>query len=396
MDKPAIEGGRPVRKTYLPFSPPDIGDDEVHAVTRVLRSGWITTGPHCREFEQKLAQYTGARHAVVLSSATAGLFLSLKIHGIGEGDEVITTPYTFAATSNAIIHTGAIPVFADVTEDTLNIDPVEIKKKITTRTRVLLPVHFAGHPAPVDEINAIAREYDLVIVEDAAHAIGALYRGIKIGNGLNPCVFSFHAVKNLTTAEGGAVLTNDDHLARQLRLYSLHGQTRDAYAKAQAGGWKYDIALPGYKHNMTDLQAALGIAQLKKLDKTQKRREIISRRYSAILQKYDFVRIPIVRKDSVHARHLYPIIIDFTALSIDRARFIAALAAENISSNVHYIPIHTMSYYRMTYGYEPYDFPVSYGNYLHEVTLPLYPQMSDADAKLVLDATGKLFSYYKK
>jgi dTDP-4-amino-4,6-dideoxygalactose transaminase len=396
MNKPAIEGGNPVRETRLPFSPPAIGEEEVRAVSEVLRSGWITTGPRCRSFEQALTRYTGAEHAVLLSSATAGLFLCLKLLGIGSGDEVITSPYTFAATANAVIHTGAVPVFADIEEDTLNLSPPEIERKITPRTRAVIPVHVGGHPADLGEIGRIASENDLIVVEDAAHAVGASFRGTKIGSGEYPCVFSFHAVKNLTTAEGGAVLTNDGHLARQLRLYALHGQTRDALTKLQAGGWRYDITTPGYKYNMTDIQAAIGIEQLKKLNRARRRRETIARRYTASLRKYDFLTAPVVREDVRHAWHLYPLRIDFRGLSIDRDRFIEALNAENISANVHYIPVHTMSYYRDAFGYEAYDFPVAYTCFLHEVTLPLYPTMSDDDVRDVTTAIRKLLDYYKK
>lgn len=396
MDKPAIEGGTPVSKEYLPFSPPDIGEEEIKAVTEVLRSGWITTGPRCREFEQALCAYTGASHAVLLSSATAGLFLCLKLYDIGEGDEVITTPYTFAATANVIIHTGARPVFADINEDTFNISPSQIEKRITPRTKAVIPVHYAGHPASMDEIHEIAEEYDLIVIEDAAHAIGASLRGNKIGNGFNPAVFSFHAVKNLTTAEGGAVLTNDEHLARQLRLYALHGQTKDAFAKQQAGDWQYDISVPGYKFNMTDLQAAIGLEQLKKLERNNKRRESIAKRYTSHLVQYDFATTPAVHEDIVHAWHLYPLRVDFSKLTIGRDRFIEALAAENISSNVHFIPVHATTHYRMTYGYEPFDFPVAYNSFLREVSLPIYPGLSDRDIDQVLEALAKLFDYYKK
>jgi len=396
MNKPAIEGGTPVRSTLLPFSPPDIGEDEIRAVTDVLRSGWITTGPRCLEFEQALCSYTGASHAVSLSSATAGLFLSLKLHGIGEGDEVVTTPFTFAATANAIIHTGAKPVFADIDEETFTISPAEIDKRITPHTKAVIPVHYAGLPALMDEIYMIAEEYDLVVIEDAAHAIGASYRGRKIGNSDNPAVFSFHAVKNLTTAEGGAVLTNDGHLARKLRLNALHGQTRDAFAKQQAGGWQYDITSPGYKYNMTDIQAAMGLEQLRKLERNNKRREAIAKRYTEHFIQYDFIKVPAVQDNVVHAWHLYPLRIDFSKLRLNRDRFIDALAAEGISSNVHFIPVHAMTHYRMTYGYEPFDFPVAYNCFLQEVSLPIYAGLKDAEVDQVLEALSKLFSFYMK
>jgi len=396
MNKPAVEGGNPVREKILPFSPPDIQDDEIAAVTEVLRSGWITRGLRCEEFENNLASYTGAEHAVVLSSATAGLFLSLKIAGIGEGDEVITTPYTFSATANAILHTGAKPVFADIKEGSFSLSPEEIKKRITKKTKAIIPVHYAGHPVELREIREIAEYRGLTIIEDAAHAIGAEYGGKKIGCGVNPAVFSFHAVKNLTTAEGGAVTTNDSQAAGQIRLYSLHGQSKDAYLKLQIGGWKYDITVPGYKFNMTDIQAAIGICQLKRLDQNLKKRQAIAGQYTSFLKQFDFVKIPAVKKTVTHAWHLYPLLIDFSRLRLNRDQFITALGKENISSNVHFIPVHTMSFYANTFGYNPWDFPVSYTTFLREISLPLYPQLKPEDVNDVLDALSRLFVYYKK
>jgi dTDP-4-amino-4,6-dideoxygalactose transaminase len=396
MNKPAYEGGSPVRKELLAFSPPDIRDEEMRGVKAVLESKWITTGKKCKEFENAISAYTGSAYSVALNSATAGLFLSLKVAGIKEGDEVITTPYTFAASANVIIHAGAKPVFADIEGHSFSISPPEIEKKITENTRAIIPVHFAGHPVDIDTVYEIARRNNLVVVEDAAHAIGAAYRGKKIGNGDRISVFSFHAVKNLTTAEGGAVTTNDADFAGKLKLYSLHGQTKDAYSKLLVGGWKYDIAVPGYKFNMTDIQAAIGIEQIKRLDENRKSREAIAESYSHFFKEFDFVKIPEVKSGVTHGWHLYPAVIDFSRLTIDRDTFINALGAENISSNVHFIPVHLMSYYKKTYGYKPEDFPNAYRIFLNEVSLPIYPQMSQTDVDNVLEALSKLFSYYKK
>lgn len=396
MSVPAIEGGCSVRESYLPFSPPDIREAEIVAVEEVLKSKWITRGGRCEEFERMLAAYTGADHAVVLNSATAGLFLCLKIARIGAGDEVITSPYTFAATANVIIHAGAKPVFADIEEKTFCISPKEIEKNITKKTRAVIPVHFAGHPAPLGEILALAGANDLLVVEDAAHAIGAEIEGKKIGSGESLSVFSFHAVKNLTTAEGGAVTSNDGEFTRLLRLYSLHGQTKDAFSKLSAGGWKYDIALPGYKFNMTDIQAALGIEQLKRLEENRSKREKIAHEYSEFFKDYDFAHIPEVKSGVRHAWHLYPLRIDFSRLKIERDALITALAAENISSNVHFIPVHLMSYYKKTFGFAPEDYPCSYRAYRSEVSLPIYPSMSTDDTQDVMEAFSKLFCFYKK
>lgn len=396
MQLPAIEGGNPVRSTSLPFSPPDINRKEIEAVTQVLRSKWITRGTVCEQFEKDLAAYTGANYCFVLSSATAGLFLSLKIRGVGEGDEVVTTPYTFAATANAVIHTGATPVFADVEPDNFQISPEEIEQKITKRTKAVIPVHFGGHPVELGAIKEIAKKHDLVVIEDAAHAIGAEYGGRKIGNGGSTCVFSFHAVKNVTTAEGGAVTTEDAKVVDGLKLYSLHGQTKDAFSKLKAGGWIYDIAVPGYKFNLTDIQAAIGIEQLKRIEKNQKKRESIAIQYEKLLGAYDFVRTPKVKQGHRSSWHLYPILIDFSRLKVDRDRFIEALRAENISSNVHYIPVHMMSYYRDTFGYKPDDFPVACSLYRREISLPIYPQMTDHDINNVKEALLRLLHYYTK
>ena len=392
---PAIEGGSPVRGEFLPFSPPSIGREEIDGVTAVLKSGWITRGRKCEEFERALENYTGAKNAVVLSSATAGLFLSLAIAGIGEGDEVITTPYTFAATANVVLHAGATPVFADIEPGTFLISAKEIEKSITPRTKALIPVDFAGDPVDIGELRAVAEEHGLRIIEDAAHAIGAGRKGVKVGNGPGVTVFSFHAVKNLTTGEGGAVLTDDEKLARMFRLYSLHGQTKDALAKLQAGGWRYDIEVPGYKCNMTDIQAAIGIGQLGRLDENVKTRGAIAKAYGEFLSGYEYVRVPGSARGFDHAWHLYPLLVDFTRLRLDRDRFIAALAAENVSSNVHYIPVHMMSYYKKRFDYSPSDFPESLAVFDREVSLPIYPGMGEREVSDVLEACAKLFSYYQ-
>jgi len=396
MNIPAINGGNPVRKNYLPFSPPDIHNEEIKDVEDVLKSGWITTGEKCRLFEKELSIYTGAENCVLLNSATAGLFLVLKTLEIKKGDEVITTPYTFASTANVIIHTGAKPVFADVEANNLCISPEEIEKKITTKTKAIIPVHFGGHPIKIDEIKNISKKYKIIVLEDAAHAAGAEYKGKKIGNGENFTVFSFHAVKNLTTAEGGAIMTDNKDLSEKIRIYSLHGQTKDAYSKLLDGGWKYDITVPGYKFNMTDIQAAIGINQLKRLDKNIKKRSDIAREYTEFFKNFEFVKTPVDEKYIKHAWHLYPLIIDFSRLKINRDNFILALSKENISSNVHYIPIHIMSYYKKHFKYSPTDFPVAYSIYLNEISLPIYPQMKKKDIHDVKEAFSKLFNYYKK
>ena len=394
MDLPAIEGGKPVRSEVLSFSPPFIDEREEGAVLSVLRSGWITRGKICEHFERAIEDYIGTNRCLVLNSATAGLFLSMVVSGIGYDDEVITTTYTFAATVNSIVHTGATPVLVDIEPDTLCISPSQIKKRINGNTRAVIPVHFGGHPAELDEIYDIADRHGLIVIEDAAHAIGSKYKDRKIGAGRDFAVFSFHAVKNLTTAEGGAVTLTSEDLYEKMKLYSLHGQTKDAYEKINRGGWRYDIKVPGYKFNMTDIQAAIGIEQLKKLDYSIKIREGIAGTYSDFFKNYDFIKIPDPKEYVKSSWHLYPLRIDFSKLKIGRDRFIEALRLEGISVNVHYIPVHMMSYYRMMFGYSPESFPVSYAVFKQELSLPIYPSMLEEDIRDVLRAFKKLIDYY--
>jgi len=393
-DKPVIDGGYPVRDGKLEFSPPYINKREIEAVSKVLESGWITRGPVCEEFEKRLLEYTGAPFCLVLNSATAGLFLALKTYGIGKGDEVITTPYTFAATANSILHCGATPVFADIDPESFCISPEEIEKNISSNTKAIIPVHFGGQPAEIEEILEIAQRHGIKVIEDSAHAIGAKHKGKKIGNGDNIAVFSFHAVKNLTTAEGGAIMLKDRDMFKLIKLYSLHGQSKDAFKKYKGGNWEYDIEIPGYKFNMTDIQAAIGIEQLKKLEMNIKIRKRIAEVYSKFFMNYDFVKTPVCKEYNECSWHLYPILIDFSCLKINREQLINALWEEGISLNVHYKPVHMMSYYKKVFGYKAEDFPVSYKVYTWEVSLPIYPNMTEKDIDDVTIAFRKIFNYY--
>jgi len=389
-------GDRPVRERMLHFSPPDIGDEEIAEVVDTLRSGWITTGPKTSRFEEDFRHYVGSRHAIALSSATAGLHLALIAAGVGPGDEVITTPYTFAATASVVIHSRAKPVFADVEEDTGNIDPAAIESKITPRTKAIIPVHLGGLPCRMDEIVAIAKKHRLAVIEDAAHAIGAKHKGRMVGSIGDMTVFSFHAVKNLTTAEGGMLTTEDDEWAKAIRLWSLHGQTKNAIEKFQEGSWFYEITVPGYKYNMTDIQAAIGIHQLARLEKMLSIRERYAAIYDEGLGDLHQIVLPKPIGPVRHAWHLYMIRLRPETLSINRDQFIEALKAENISSNVHYTPAHLHPYYRETYGYKEGDFPVAENIYRNEVTLPLYSKMTEDDMKDVIEAVRKVVSFYSK
>lgn len=378
---------RPRRPEFLPFSPPDIGQEEIDEVADSLRTGWITTGRKVKRFEQQFAEYIGCRHAVALNSATAGLFLSLKALGIGPGHEVITTPYTFAATINVIIHAGATPVLADVQPGDFNIDPSAVAAAITPRTRAVIPVHFAGRPCDMDAIGAIAEKHGLAVIEDAAHAIGAMHHGQKIGTISRLTVFSLHAVKNVTTAEGGMVTTGDQALADRIRVMALHGMNQDAWKRfAPGGNWRYDIVELGYKHNMMDLQAAIGIHQLAKIERFRGRREEIVRRYRRGLEDLAELTLPDALVAGRHAWHLYPLLVDFAGLGIDRDRMIELLAAENISANVHYIAAHLFSFFRDNYGFTRGDFPVAERLSDAEITLPLYTRLTDGDVDDVIAA----------
>lgn len=376
-----------MRKTFLPFALPLIDEREIDEVIDTLKSGWITTGPKTKRFEQLFKDYIGCAHAVALNSCTAGLHLSLVAAGIGPGDEVITTTFTFCASVNVIVHCGATPVLGDVSPDDYNIDPAEIARRITPRTKAIIPVHYAGQPCRMDEIMAIARAHNLLVVEDAAHAAGAKYKGQMIGTIGDAASFSFYATKNMTTAEGGMVTTNDAKLAERIAVLGLHGIDHDAWKRYTAeGSWYYEVVHPGYKYNMTDVQASLGIHQLSKLEEAIRVREEYARAYDEGLGDVPEVIVPSTRADVRHARHLYPIRVRQEMLCIDRAAFIAELRAENIGVSVHFIPVHLHPYYRQRYGFKPGDFPVAEDIYEGLITLPLYPRMSLTDVHDVIEA----------
>ncbi|HKT61780.1 MAG TPA: DegT/DnrJ/EryC1/StrS family aminotransferase [Gemmatimonadales bacterium] len=370
----------------MPFSPPAIGDDEIAEVVDSLRSGWITTGPKTRQFEAAFAQRVGAADAIGLSSCTAALHTALVALGTGPGDEVITTPLTFCSCVNVIEQVGAHPVLADVTRDTLNIDPDAIAAAITPRTRAILVVHYAGHPADLGSIRAIAAQHRLALIEDAAHAFPAAFQGQPIGAGPNPVAFSFYATKNLTTGEGG-MLTGEPGLIERARVLSLHGMNRDAWRRYDVGGsWFYEVVEPGFKYNMTDIQAALGLAQLRRLDALQQRRRRVAEAYTAAFGGHDAFETPVQHPDVEHAWHLYPLRLRLDALCIDRARFIAELTRRRIQASVHFIPIHLHPWYRDRYGCAPLDYPVAFENYRRLISLPLNAVMTDGDAAAVIEA----------
>lgn len=374
------------RPTFLPFSPPAISEEEIAAVTDTLRSDWITTGPKTRRFEGEFAQYLGAPAALALNSCTAGLHLALLTLDIGPGDEVITTPMTFCSSVNVIEHVGARPVLADIEPDTLTIDPAWVADAITPRTRAIMPVHYAGHPADMGPLVELARQHELYLVEDAAHALPAVYRGQRIGTIGDLTAFSFYATKNLTTAEGG-MLTGAPELIERARLLSLHGMSRDAWKRYDANGtWYYEVVEAGWKYNMTDIQAAIGLVQLQRLETMQRRRREIVAQYNEAFGQVDALQTPTERLDAESAWHLYVLRLHLDRLTIDRARFIEELRARNIGTSVHFIPIHLHPYYRDRYGFQPEDFPVAYREYQRLISLPLHPGLTDEDVGDVINA----------
>src|SRR5438132_5707358 len=378
--------GNPPRRDFPPFSPPLVGEEEIREVVDTLRSDWITTGPKAKRFEQDFAAYLGGPGALALNSCTAGLHTALVTLGIGPGDEVITTPMTFTASVNVIEHVRARPVLVDVEPDTLNLDPVLVAAAITPRTRAILPVHYAGHPAALDPIAELASANRLTVIEDAAHALPARYKGRFIGSGPNPVAFSFYATKNLTTAEGG-MLTAAPEFLEKARVMALHGMSRDAWKRYDQGGsWRYEVIVPGFKYNLTDIAAAIGLWQLRKQERFHRRRVEIVEAYTLAFGAEEAIETPVRSSHVEHAWHLYVLRIRPELLRIGRDRFIDELTARNIGTSVHFIPVHLHPYYRKKYAYAPQRFPVALGNFERMLSMPLNARMSDQNVADVIES----------
>ena len=377
-----------MRDTFLPFSTPTIDDAEINEVVDSLKSGWITTGPKVKRFEEEFRSYVGSPFAVALSSATAGLHLTLLALKIQEGDEIITTPMTFASTVSMIILAGATPVLADIEPGTLNIDVNEVRKKITPRTKAVIPVHFAGQACDMDPLFSLAREHNLTVIEDAAHAAGTEYKGKRIGSLDSISIFSFHPNKNITTGEGGMVCTRDEDLAEEVSLLKFHGMSREAWKRFSASGTpNYDIMLPGYKYNMMDIQAAIGIHQLPKLDGFIDKRRTIAEFYNREFADVVELALPAYAPyEQRHAWHLYTPLVRVEQLTIDRDRFMAELKKHNIGSGLHYKAIHHHAWYRENMPIADTDLPNA--SYASEriLSLPLFPKMTEEDARDVVAA----------
>lgn len=375
------------RKDFLPISRPKLGKQEIKEIIDTLRSGWITTGPKSFKFEDMFKKYVGARHAIALNSCTSALQLALSSTGVSEGDEVILSPFTFVSQANVIIHLGARPVFADIKEDTLNIDPESIKAKISDRTKAIMMTHFAGQPCERDRIIKIAKENKLTVIEDAAHALGSKWRGKRIGSDPKTIsCFSFYPIKNITTAEGGMLTTGSLDIAERVRILSLHGLSSNAWKRySSKGSWEYDVLRPGFKCNLPDLLAALGIAQMKRLPSFNERREKIAKIYIKGLSQVKGIRIPSIIKGVTHAWQIFPVMLT-AGSNIDRDEMIERLKEWNIGTSVHFKPVHLFKFYRERFGHKEGDYPVSEEAYRNIFSIPIFADMQEKDANYVIDA----------
>jgi UDP-4-amino-4,6-dideoxy-N-acetyl-beta-L-altrosamine transaminase len=368
---------------FIPYGLHWIDDRDIEEVVKVLRSDWIVMGNKVREFESAVCSYVGARHGVAVNSGTAALDVAMNSLGLGEG-EVITTPLTFVATVHAILYAGLRPIFADIQRDTFNIDPADVERRVTGRTKAIIGVDFAGHPCDIDEIRKIADEHGLKVIEDAAHALGAEYKGRKVGSLADVTIFSFHPVKHITTGEGGMCVTDSEELAERMRVLRNQGTESSAMERFGPGGrWTYDVRMLGKNYRMTDFQAALGLSQLRKLEFFIRRREEIARTYIEELSDVPGVELPAVRPYVRHAWHIFTILV---GRGINRDEFIASLRRRGIGAAVHYPPVYRFTYYRERFGFRPEEFPVTEDASSRIVTIPLFPRMSDEDVEVVVQA----------
>ncbi len=387
----AINGGTKVRDDFLVYGAPLIGEDEIAEVVDCLRSGWVGTGPKTQRFQSMFAEYVGAEHAIGVSSCTAALHLSLLALGIGAGDEVITTPMTFAATANAIIHTGATPVFVDVDKTSQNLDSALIESAITPKTKAVLPVHFAGHPCDMTSINAIAAQHGLVTIEDAAHCIEGVHDGQHVGSISEATAFSFYVTKNLATVEGGMITTNNGDIADELRVRALHGMSKDAWARYSQSGFKhYDVVSAGFKYNLTDIQSAMGIHQLARIDDMSARRKQIWERYHEAFADLPIDLLALPTNGDTHALHLYQIFPRLEELSATRDEIVEAIQAENVGIGIHYRALSEHSFYQEELGVSSADYPNAKWLSDRTISLPFSARLSDDDVADVISTIVKV------
>jgi len=390
----AILGGMPVRETLLPYGRQAVDEGDIAAVVEALRSDWLTTGPRVGEFEEAFAAAVGAKFAVSFSSGTAALHGAAFTAGLGPGDEAVTTPMTFCATANCVLYQRARPFFADVSADTLNLDPAAAEEKVTGRTKAILPVDYSGHAADLDALMDLAERHGLIVIEDASHALGGEYRGRRVGSVAHMTTFSLHPVKHVTTGEGGMVTTDRADFAETLRRFRNHGISSEARERQSAGQWQYEMVMLGMNYRLPDINCALGLSQMKRLDENLARRREIAASYSARLAGLPGLILPTVRADVNPAWHLYAVRVDAANLTVGRAEVFRALRAENIGVNVHYIPVHLHPYYRERFGYKGGEFPAAEAAYEQLLSLPMFPAMTDADVDDVVRAMGKVLEHY--
>ncbi len=380
-----------MQTSFLPFHIPDIGEDEIQAVVETLRSGWLTTGPKVRQFEEDFARYIGCRHAVALNSGTAALHLALEAVGIKAGDEVLVPTLTFAATAAVVLHLQAKPRLVDCRPETLNLDPDQIERAITAKTRAIIPVHISGLPCEMGRILEIAKAHNLRVIEDAAHALPARFQEQRVGTIGDITCFSFYATKTITTGEGGMATTENPEWAERMRIMGLHGISKDAWKRYTAeGSWYYEILSPGYKYNLTDLAASIGIQQLKKCDQFWQARRRIAALYTEGFQDMPEITTPALAREGQHAWHLYILQLNLERLRISRNEFVELLKQYQIGTSVHFIPLHLHPYYRETFGYRPQDLPQASAAFERIVSLPLYPKMTEAQVQHVISAVREI------
>jgi perosamine synthetase len=400
----AIHGGAPVREKLLPYGRQSLDDADIQAVVEVLKSDWLTTGPKTAEFEERFAAWVGVRHAVSFSSGTAALHGAAFSAGLGPGDEAITSPMTFCATANCVLYQGATPVFADVSADTLNLDPAEVSTKLSSHTKAIIAVDYSGHPAALDELGELAKDHGALLLEDACHALGAEYHGKRVGGIADMTVFSFHPVKHLTTGEGGMVTTNDARLAETLRRFRNHGISSEARQRQESGQWFYEMVLLGFNYRLTDIACALGLSQMDKLGANLARRREIAAQYATAFRALPGIEVPTVREGVAPAWHLYPIRLKLEMLAAGRAEVFRAVRAENIGVNVHYIPVHRHLYYRERFkpivnsdsnSYSKDGHPVAEDAYERLISLPMFHSMTAQDVDDVIHALRKVMAYYE-
>lgn len=386
-----------MKNDFLLFHKPFISEEEIDEIVDTVRSGWISMGPKTIRFENNFSEYIGVNKSVAVSSWTAAGHLSLEAFGINEGDEVILPTMTFPATAEIVCYFKAKPVMVDVDEDTLNISLEAIEKAITSKTKAIIPVHYAGQPCDLDEIHAIAKKHNLKVLEDAAHSLPARYKGKKIGTISDVTCFSFYATKTLSTGEGGMICTNNEEIAERVKIMRLHGINRDAWKRyTESGSWYYEVVAPGYKYNFTDLQASLGLPQLKKVDAMWNSRKRIAAKYTEALKDLDIIQLHTIKPDRDSSWHLFPIRLYLDRLTKNRAQIINELRERNIGVGVHFMPVHQHLYYRETFNLSDENYPVASAAFPRLISLPIYPGMTDENVDKVIDVLIDILNKFKK